>query len=291
MRLAYLGTPAAAVPTLQALVAAGHTVEVVVTQPDRKRGRGAGLVPSPVKAAAIELGISDICDDVDSVLDRGLDLGVVVAFGKLVKPHVLAALPMVNLHFSLLPRWRGAAPVERAVLAGDTETGVCLMALDEGLDTGGIYEEARTTIGHDESVVDLRDRLVGIGTEVIVRRLAGGFASLGDAVPQLGVPTYAKKVDPAELALDWSQPGAMCHAQTRLGRAWTTFRGKRLLIHRASLSPSASAPVGCLDGLVVSCGDATGLKLVEVQPEGKPAMSATAWRNGAQAKVHELFGR
>ncbi|MDQ4131986.1 MAG: methionyl-tRNA formyltransferase, partial [Actinomycetota bacterium] len=131
MRLVFLGTPEVAVGPLRALVADGHDVALVVSRPDRKRGRGGALVPSPVKAAALELGLP-VTDRVDDVIDVGAELGVLVAYGRLVRPHVLARVPMVNLHFSLLPRWRGAAPVERAILAGDRETGVCLMALDEG---------------------------------------------------------------------------------------------------------------------------------------------------------------
>ena len=124
-------------PPLRALVGDGHDVRLVVTQPDRKRGRGGALVPSPVKQAAAELGLP-VSHRVDDALDAGADLGVVVAFGRLIKPHVLERLPMINVHFSLLPRWRGAAPVERAILAGDTETGVCIMALEESLDTGPV---------------------------------------------------------------------------------------------------------------------------------------------------------
>ena len=118
-----------AVPPLRALVADGHDVALVVTRPDKRRGRGGHLMPSPVKAAALELGLQ-VTDRVDDAIDVGADLGVVVAFGRLIKPHVLERLPMVNIHFSLLPRWRGAAPLERSILAGDEETGVCLMALE-----------------------------------------------------------------------------------------------------------------------------------------------------------------
>ena len=137
-RLAFLGTPDLAVPPLCALEAAGFEVALVVSQPDRRRGRGSGLSPSPVKVAALELGIP-VTDRVDDVLAAGVDLGVVVAFGRLIRPHVLEAVPMVNVHFSLLPRWRGAAPVERAILAGDDRTGVDLMVVEEALDTGGIW--------------------------------------------------------------------------------------------------------------------------------------------------------
>ncbi len=144
-RLVFLGTPEAAVTPLQALVEAGFEVALVVSRADRRRGRGGGLVPSPVKQAALDLGLP-VTERVEDVLAEGIDadLGVVVAFGRLIRPHVLDRLPMVNVHFSLLPRWRGAAPVERAILAGDTETGVCVMQLEEGLDTGPIHALERT---------------------------------------------------------------------------------------------------------------------------------------------------
>src|SRR6476659_8865028 len=141
-RLVYLGTPATAVPPLQALVTSGWDVALVVTGADTRRGRGSATSPSPVKAAALELGLP-VAHRVEEVLDAGADLGVVVAFGRLIRRPVLERLGFVNLHFSLLPRWRGAAPVERARLAGDAETGVCLMQLEEGLDTGPVFAHRR----------------------------------------------------------------------------------------------------------------------------------------------------
>ena len=282
----YLGTPEAAVPPLQALADADHDVALVVSQPDRKRGRGAALVPSPVKAAALDLGLP-VTDRVDDVLGTGADLGVVVAYGRLIKPHVLDALPMVNVHFSLLPRWRGAAPVERAILAGDDRTGVCLMALEEGLDTGPVYVRAETPIGHDETADELRARLVGIGTRQLVEELAAG---LGHPTAQAGEPTYAAKIEPHELELDWSRPAVELHRLVRLGRAWTTFRGKRLKVLRVALAggPQEGDP-GTLAGLDVATGDG-GLTLVEVQPEGKAPQPADAWRNGARPAPGERLG-
>src|SRR5438309_1206559 len=209
-RLVFLGTPGIAVPALRALVGAGHDVALVVSQPDRRRGRGPQLSPSPVKAAAVELGLP-VSAKVDDVLTVRAELGVVVAFGRLVKPHVLAHVDMVNVHFSLLPRWRGAAPVERAILAGDAETGVCLMALEEGLDTGDVYACERVAIRSEETAEELRDRLVEVGSEMLVRRLAHGFESLGYAVPQAGEPTYAAKIDPEEHRLDWWRPAEEVH--------------------------------------------------------------------------------
>lgn len=274
MRLAFLGTPDAAVPTLRALVADGHDVVLAVTQPDKKRGRGGALVPSPVKAAAEDLGIP-VAHQVDAVLDTDAELGVVVAFGKLIKPHVLDRLPMVNVHFSLLPRWRGAAPVERAILAGDKETGVCIMALDEGLDTGPVYACESVEVGPEETADELRARLVEVGTGLLVDRLRNG---LGEAVAQEGEPTYAAKLEPEEFCIDWSQSAEEIHRLARLGRAWTTFRGKRLRVLRATMDPDAAGyPVG-------------GLVLTEVQPEGKGPMAATAWANGARPRPDESFG-
>jgi len=281
MRLAFLGTPDAAVPPLRALVEAGHEVEVVVTRADKRRGRGGALVPSPVKAAAAELGLP-VTTDVDDVLGRGLDLGVVVAFGRLIKPHVLAELPMVNLHFSLLPRWRGAAPVERAILAGDAETGVCLMQVTEGLDEGGVYAVERTAVDPEETVGALRGRLVEIGTRLLVERLATG---LGEPVAQVGDPTYAAKLAPDELHLDWTEPAALCHARVRLGRAWTELHGRRLQVTRATTADGAGigAEPGEVDAeLGVACGDGRRLLLLEVQPAGRKPMPATAWANGAR---------
>lgn len=286
MRLAFLGTPDAAVPPLRALVAAGHEVDVVVTRADKRRGRGSTLVPSPVKAAALELGLL-VTTDVDALLGRELDLGVVVAFGRIIKPHVLAEQAMVNLHFSLLPRWRGAAPVERAVLAGDRETGVCLMEVAEGLDEGGVYAVARTPVDPEETVAALRSRLVEIGTRLLLERLATG---LGEPAAQVGEVTYAAKIAPDELHLDWTEPAALCHARIRLGRAWTELRGGRLQVTGARLAglattaaPDPERGPGEIDAeLGVTCGDGRRVLLTEMQPAGRTPMPAAAWANGAR---------
>ena len=271
-------------PSLRALVDAGHDVALVVSQPDKKRGRGATLQPSPVKAAALELGLP-VTDKVDDALGVGAELGVVVAFGRLIKPHVLAELPMVNIHFSLLPRWRGAAPLERAILAGDTETGVCLMQLEEGLDTGPVYACERLAIGAGETAEDLRARLVEAGTRLLLEALDSG---LGDPTAQEGETTYADKLDPAELRLDWQRPAEELHRVVRLGRAWTTFRGHRLRVLAAHPVDVGAGP-GVLEGLVVGAGDGRGLELVSVQPEGKGPQAAAAWRNGARPQPGETF--
>jgi methionyl-tRNA formyltransferase len=271
-------------------VAAGHEVVLVVSQPDRKRGRGGALQPSPVKAAALELGLP-VTDRVDDLLDAGADLGVVVAFGRLIRPHVLAVLPMVNLHFSLLPRWRGAAPVERALLAGDEVTGVCVMALEEGLDTGPVY--AYTTVPIDDEVTadQLRSRLAEVGTAMLVHLLE---TDLPEGRPQTGEVTYAAKIDPGELRLDWTRPAAELHRVVRLGQAWTTFRGRRLKVLRARPVDDDGAgplPPGEIDPESLRVGAGEGaLELVEVQPEGKGPQAAPAWRNGARPRPGERMG-
>jgi len=271
---------------LRAVVESGHDVRLVVTRPDKRRGRGGALVPSPVKAAAVELGLP-VSTSVDDVIGAGAELGVVVAFGRLIKPHVLAAVPMVNVHFSLLPRWRGAAPVERAILAGDVETGVCLMTLEEGLDTGPVHARETVPIGPEETADELRSRLVAVGTRLLVAQLAEG---LTPPVPQEGEATYAAKLEPAELHLDWTQPAVQIHRVVRVGGAWTTWRGKRIGVLSARLAAEvAGGPPGQLDGLLVSTGEGA-LVLVEVQPEGRGRLSAAAWRHGARPKPGERFG-
>ena len=166
------------------------------------------------------------------MLGAGADLGVVVAFGQLIKPHVLDALPMVNLHFSLLPRWRGAAPVERALLAGDSETGVCLMQLEEGLDTGPVYRCEVVPIGQTTTAADLRRTLVEVGTRLLVDELRAG---LGTPHPQVGEPTYAAKLRADELQIDWTKSPTDIDRLVRLGGAWTTLHGRRLRVVAAEL--------------------------------------------------------
>jgi methionyl-tRNA formyltransferase len=279
-RLVFLGTPEPSVVPLRALVEAGHDVALVVSQPDRRRGRGGRTSPSPVKQAALDLGLP-VTDTVDDALTVGADLGVVVAFGRLIRPHVLAELPMVNIHFSRLPRWRGAAPVERAILAGDDRTGVDLMVVEEGLDTGGIYDRVELPIGPDDTAAELRERLARRGAELLVTNLAHG---LGEPVPQQGEPTYAHKLDVADLAIDWTAPAEAIHRLVRVGGAWTTHDGHRLKLWRTSLIPSGR------DAVEVAAGDGP-IWLLEVQPEGRRRMPAAAWANGLARGVADGLGR
>ncbi len=261
---------------------------------DTRRGRGGASGPSPVRQLALDLGLPT-ADSAAAVAGSGADLGVVVAYGRLVPAAVLAAVPMVNLHFSLLPRWRGAAPVERAILAGDERTGVCLMRLDEGLDTGPVLSLAEVAIGEGEPASALRQRLAAAGTPLLLAALAAAPASLAAGAPQLGEATYAAKITPDELRLAWDRPADMLDRVVRVGRAHTTFRGRRLLVHESRPLPdgAAGAPLGpgrlARDGRV-GTGEGT-LQLVEVQLEGRARQPATAFLAGARLPpAGELLG-
>lgn len=291
MKLAYFGTPDMAVPPLRALIAAGHEVALVVTRADKRRGRGGELSPSAVKAAALELGLS-VSHVVQDVVGRDVELGVVVAFGQLIKPHVLADVPMVNMHFSLLPRWRGAAPVERALLAGDAETGVCLMQVEQGLDTGPIYDTVRLPISPTTTAEDLRRDLVAVGIEQLVRCLA---APLPQPVPQHGEALYAAKIRPEELRIDWSRPVEQIDRLVRLGGAWTTFRGRRVKVLAVSLEETSLAETSLSNPSLSSTAEdwpewpLPGLRLLMVQPEGKGPMPYADFARGARPRSGETF--
>lgn len=291
-RLAFLGSPEAAVPSLEALVRAGHEVALAVSRRDARRGRGAATGPSPVKRAAVELGI-EVSDRVDDVVGSGVDLGVVVAYGRIVPPRVIEAVPMLNVHFSLLPRWRGAAPVERAILAGDRETGVSIMRLDEGLDTGPVVAVERLAIGPDEHAAELRARLADLGARLLVDVLGPGPAAVPMGEAQQGEPTYAAKLDPDELRLDWAKPATELARVVRLDRAWTTFRGARLRVLEARARPGEVSgdrdEVGTLDGTAVRTG-AGRLELRVVQPAGRRPIPATEWLRGARPGSGERLG-
>jgi methionyl-tRNA formyltransferase len=281
MRLAFLGTPEAAVPSLRALVAAGHDVALVITRPDRRRGRGAALSPSPVKAVALELGLT-VAHSLQSLAEIDVELGIVVAYGVLIKPDVLNKTPMLNVHFSLLPRWRGAAPVERAILAGDTETGVGIMSLEPTLDTGPLHAERRVAV-EGKTASALTTELAEVGAGLLVEVLASPEL-LKNARPQVGEATYAEKLDSSTFRLIPSMSAEMALQVVRLERAWCMVAGKRLRVLRASSSDFEGNP-----GSVVRDGSQPGLSfeggtlwLDEVQPEGSRAMAASAWLAGAR---------
>ena len=289
-RLAYLGTPAMAVPPLQALARAGHDIVLCVTRPDKRRGRGGQTTPSPVKEAAHALGIP-VSHDLGDLSGSGAELAVVVAYGRIIPAALLAELPMVNLHFSLLPRWRGAAPVERAILAGDRETGVCLMKVEEGLDTGPVYAERAVPIDDEVTLDELRARLVEVASALTVETLADGVRDLPEPRPQQGEPTVAAKITKEDLHLDWRAPATQLMRVVRLGRAWTTFRGKRLTVLAAAMvgAPDDQLRPGALRGAAVRAGEGA-LELQRVQPESRSPMSADEWLRGVRPAVGELLG-
>ena len=299
-RLAYLGNPAIAVAPLLALHEAsdrlGMEVVVVVTAEDRRRSRRGQPTPIPVGAAAADLGLP-VVHDLDAAVASGADLGVVVAYGRIIPVSVLDSLPMLNLHFSLLPRWRGAAPVERALLAGDAETGVCLMDVVEELDAGAVRGRVVTPVGPDESADELRKRLAGLGSTLLVDALAAGIS---EGEPQMGEPTWAHKIGREDLRMDWSRSSDELHRVVRVGGAYTTFQGEPFKVWQVTPCglPDAGAVVGELVGDVVAvgsgCGSASGegggLRLVEVQPANRPRMSFDAWAAGARPITGQVLG-
>lgn len=292
MRIVFLGTPPEAAVALQALVRAGHDVALVITQPDRRRGRGGKTLPSPVRRAAEDLGLDVRTPErarevVGGLRESDAELGVVVAFGQLLPDDVLAAIPhgFVNVHFSLLPRWRGAAPVERAILAGDAETGVCLMEIVQELDAGPVYACESVPIGPDDTAGQLRAELAERGAALLVDNLEA--IPTAEPTPQEGEPTYADKLDPAEFELDWRLSAAALDRVVRAGNprpgAWTTVDGQRLKVLRArpvgEPAPEATSPGALLDDPAVVTGEGR-LELLEVQPAGKQKMAAEAWVRG-----------
>ncbi len=292
-RLAYLGTPDMAVPPLRALVDAGHDIALCVTRPDRRRGRGKEETPSPVKVAAAALGLA-VSHDMNDVATAGVELAVVVAYGRIIPARLLEEIPMVNLHFSLLPRWRGAAPVERAILAGDRETGVCLMKVEAGLDTGPVYAVRTVPLDDDITLAALRTELVTVASALVVDALAHGVAGLPVPVPQEGEVTMAEKITTDDLHLDWAKTAVDLKRVVRLGRAWTTFRDKRLTVLDVALAPHEHGlderPPGSLVGAVVATGSGA-LVLQRVQPESRSPMSADDWLRGVRPAAGERLGR
>lgn len=291
MRLVYLGTPAVAVPPLRALVDAGHDVALVVTGPDRRRGRGVATSPSPVKAAALELGLA-VTDRLDEVTDVGADLGVVVAYGAILRPGLLARLEFVNLHFSLLPRWRGAAPVEWAILAGDERTGVCVMAVEEGLDSGGVYARAETDVD-EKTLGQLWDELAHTGARLLVEVLEDWP---GRAEAQQGEVTHAPKLTGEDRRLRWDRTAPELARLVRLGDAWTTLEGERFKVRSARAVPAGgdagsvgqAGEVSRVGERVEVLAGSGALELIEVQPSGRAPMPARDWLAGRRDRPTRL---
>jgi len=284
----FLGTPVAAATVLERLLDEGFPVCHVVTQPDAKRGRASATSTSPVKELALRRGL-DVSHDLEWVKQNASPdvLGIVVAYGRLIPTSVLDLVPMINIHFSLLPRWRGAAPVERAILAGDEKTGVCIMDIEPTLDTGAVYARREVAITQESTTQSLTAELAEVGADLLVETLRTG---LGTPVPQSGEMTHAAKVSRDELKIDWSRSAVQIHRHVRALRAFTEIDGLRLKVLEVDVtSTREDLGVGELSGDgAVGAGHGAVL-LRRVQPEGKPAMAADAWLRGRPASATHQF--
>jgi methionyl-tRNA formyltransferase len=308
MRLAFLGTPSFAVPTLEAIVAAGHDVVAVVTQPDRPRGRGQQAAAPPVKEAALRLGLPVFQPErirrpeaVEHLRGLALDAMVVVGYGQIIPQNVIDLPPLgiINVHASLLPKYRGAGPIQWAILNGETRTGVTTMRIDAGLDTGDMLLKAETEIGPEETAIELGKRLATMGAQLLVQTLPGLAAAA--IVPEKQDPaqaTYAPLLKKEDGRIDWSRPAAAVHNQARGLQPWpgayTTFRGQTLHVWRAGVRNQGSGvrdagSILSLRPFVVQCGEGA-LELLEVQLEGRKRISASDFVNGQRVTENETLG-
>jgi methionyl-tRNA formyltransferase len=299
MRLVFAGTPEFAVPCLDAALASGHEVVAVYTQPDRPAGRGRALTMSPVKQRALAANVAvEQPENFKSLVSRERlaayrpDLMIVVAYGLILSQKVLD-LPQHgcwNVHASLLPRWRGAAPIQRAIAAGDAETGVCLMRMEKGLDTGPVHLRRAVPITLDETGGSLHDKLATLGAELVaegLRQLAAGSLPTPEAQSELGIE-YAHKLDKREAVLDLERPATELERQVRAFSPWPvaelTLGGERLRVHAAQALPATSHRIpgeivhADRDGIDVATGDGV-LRLLRVQREGGRAVSAQDYLN------------
>jgi methionyl-tRNA formyltransferase len=296
MRLVFLGTPTFAVPTLERMVEAGHEVPLVVTQPDRPRGRGQNAAPPPVKEAALRMGLPVYQPErvrrpeaLERLRELAADGMVVVGYGQIIPQAVidLAPLGIINVHASLLPKYRGAGPIQWAILNGETSTGVTTMRIDAGLDTGDMLLKAATEIGPNENAIELGKRLAVMGAGLLVETLA----RIHDIVPEkqdASEATLAPLLKKEDGLIDWSRPAADIHNQVRGLQPWpgayTTFRGQALHIWRSRVAEKAS-----LKPWVVGCGEGA-LELLEVQLEGRKRISAADFANGQRLTENDILG-
>jgi methionyl-tRNA formyltransferase len=302
MRVIFMGTPEFSVPVLEALVAAGHEIAAVYCQPPRPAGRGKKDRLSPVQARAEALGLEvrhpvNFRDAADVAAFRALkaDVAVVVAYG-LILPQALLDAPRfgcLNIHASLLPRWRGAAPIHRAILAGDQQTGVCIMQMEAGLDTGPVLLRRETGIGVAETTQDLHDRLSGMGAVAVVEALAGLKELTPEPQSVAGV-SYAAKIDKAEARIDWSRPAVEIDRQIRglspFPGAWCEIDGERVKLLQSQLAEGRGAPGAVLDhGIVVACGQGA-VRLTRLQRAGRGAMSPEDFLRGFDLPVGTVLG-
>ena len=294
MRLAFMGTPEFAVPSLAELIASGHEIVAVYSQPPRPKGRGQKLTPSPVHAFAEAMGLPvftpESMKSPEAIADfqsLDLDAACVVAYGQILKPEVLEAprLGCFNLHGSLLPRWRGAAPVQRAIMAGDAETGVQIMRMSEGLDEGNILLGEVMPINPDDTSATLSERMSVTGATLWTRALAAIERGGVTDTEQVGEPTYAKKITPAEARIDWTRPAAEVDAHIRglspFPGAWCEAPdGTRMKVLMSRLDDGAGEPGAVLDDdLLVACGEGA-IRLARVQREGRAAQETSEFLKG-----------
>jgi methionyl-tRNA formyltransferase len=297
MRVVFMGTPEFSVPTLTEIVSSGHEVVAVYTRAPKPAGRGQAERKSPVHEAAEGFGIPVFTPKSLKGLDEqgvfalhDADVAIVVAYGLLLPKAILEAPRMgcLNLHGSLLPRWRGAAPIQRAVMAGDSQTGVMVMQMDEGLDTGAVAVGEVIPIGPDMTAGELHDQMMRVGADLMGRALAALERGSLDFKPQPeDGTTYAKKIEKAESRIDWSRPAGEVHNHIRglspFPGAWfeVELGGKpvRVKVLRSSLADGSGAPGTVLGDLTIACGSGA-VRLVQVQREGKSAMDAATFLRG-----------
>jgi methionyl-tRNA formyltransferase len=307
MRILFAGTPAFAVPALEGLIGAGHRIGLVLTQPDRPGGRGLAEVPSAVKQAAVRHGIpvyqpESLKDPAAQTRLREAqgDVLIVASYGLILPQAVLDIPPRgaLNIHASLLPRWRGAAPIQRALLSGDPTTGVCIMAMDAGLDTGPVLLREAVAIATDETAGTLHDKLAALGARLIVAALGGLERGTLRAVPQPAEgATYAHKVDKTEATVDWSRSVRDIDRQVRAFNpfpgAVARLRGDPIKLWRASVREESGAPPGTVlragrEGIDVACGTGT-LRVTELQRAGGKRLPVDAFLRGCAVVAGDRF--
>lgn len=305
MELVFLGTPQFAVPTLERLVEAGHRVLAVYTQPDRPKGRGQEQAMSPVKQAALRLALPVFQPErvrrpeiVEQLRRFGAEVMVIVGYGQIIPQPILDIPPrgIINVHASLLPKYRGAAPIQWAIANGDTRTGVATMKIDAGLDTGDVLLAEETEIGPEETAPELGARLAVLGADLLVRTLAG----IDRIVPQKqndAEATLAPILKKEDGLIDWTRPAAITANRARgfypWPGAWTHFRGQVLHIWKARPEAASGEPGTLIPAkrrLRAACGEDTALELVEVQLEGRKRVSGEAFLNGQRLKENERLG-
>lgn len=305
MRVIFAGTPEFAASALAALIEAGHQIPLVLTQPDRPAGRGLQLHPSPVKQLAQKHGLEILqplslkkdLDAQETIRNIGADVMVVAAYGLILPQSVLDIPPLgcLNIHASLLPRWRGAAPIQRAILAGDPETGICIMQMEAGLDTGPVLARASTPISPTDSAGDLHDRLALMGGQLIVSTLAR-LPLIPEPQPDTGI-TYAAKIEKSEAALDWNLGSAELDRHIRafnpFPAAQTLFQGTSIKIWRAHPVAKTGTPGTVLSvdktGIYVACGTGA-LCITELQKAGGKRLNTAQFLAGHSIKPNENFG-